>query len=113
LIRYRALRPDVSPRVVAIDAQAYEVVREQGAATGADGVFVIDRFDVAEGEHARFLADWDAARASLAEQRGYLGVRLYRAGRSFLEVARRSSPLMVHRARDLLPPDPALYQVAG
>jgi hypothetical protein len=113
LIVYRALRPDVWPRLVAIDQRNYEVVREQGEPVGADGVFVIDRFDLPDRHHEAFLADWDAARAPLAGRRGYLGVRLYQDGRSFIEVGRWSSPLMVHRARGLLPPDPALYQVAG
>ena len=103
----------MSPPLVTVDEEEYEVVREQGEPLGAHGVFLIDRFEVAPAHHAAFLADWDAARAALAGRRGYLGVRLYRAGPSFLEVDRWSSPLMVHRARELLPPDPALYQVAG
>jgi len=112
LIVYRALRSDVDPRVVAIDENEHEVVREEGAPEG-DGVFLIDRFEVPEGEAEAFLADWDAAHATLAGRRGYLGARLYRADVRFVEVARWSSPLMVHRARELLPADAALYQVAG
>jgi hypothetical protein len=112
LILYRALRSDVDPRVVAIDEKEYELVRDEGD-PDADGVFLIDRFEVPEREAETFLADWDAAHEALAGRRGYLGARLYRAGDRFVEVARWSSPLMVHRARELLPPDPALYQVAG
>ena len=76
-------------------------------------MFLIDRFEVPAREAETFLADWDAAHAALAGRRGYLGARLHRAGVHYVEVARWSSPLMVHRARELLPPDPALYQIAG
>ena len=112
MILYRALRSDVDPRVVTIDENDYELVREEGRPEG-DGVFLIDRFEVPGREAEAFLADWDAAHAALAGRRGYLGARLYRAGLRFVEVARWSSPLMVHRARALLPADPALYQVSG
>jgi len=110
---YRALRPDVDPQVVAIDEDEYEVVREEGEPLGGDGVFLIDSFDVPAADEAPFLADWDAARAPLASRRGYLGARLYRADSRFVGVTRWSSPLMVHRARDLLPPQPAVYQASG
>ena len=109
LSMYRALRPDTEPREVTIDEAAYDVVRDEGEPDG-DGVFLIDSFDVPEAEAGAFLADWDAARAPLADRRGYLGARLYRAGPRFVEVLRWSSPLMVQRAQELLPPRPALYQ---
>ena len=109
---YRALRADVDPHVVTIDESEHEVVRDAGEPAG-DGVFLIDRFEVPGEEADAFLADWDAAHAALAGRRGYLGARLYRAGARYVEVARWSSPLMVHRARELLPADPALYQVSG
>ena len=112
MILYRALRSDVDPRVVAIDENEHEIVREEGEPDG-DGVFLIDRFEVPAREAETFLADWDAAHAALAGRRGYLGARLYRGGVRFVEIARWSSPLMVHRARELLPPDPALYQIPG
>jgi hypothetical protein len=106
---YRALRPDTEPAVVAIDEAAYDVIRDEGEPHG-DGVFLIESFDVPEADADAFLADWDAARSALAGRRGYLGGRLYRAGSRYLEVLRWSSPLMVHRAHELLPPEPALYQ---
>jgi hypothetical protein len=109
---YRALRPDVDPQVVAIDEDEYEVVREEGEPHG-DGVFVIESFDVPAADAEPFLADWDTARAPLVSRRGYLGARLYRADSRFVGVIRWSSPLMVHRARELLPPQPALYQASG
>jgi hypothetical protein len=123
-VRYRALRPDVDFRIVGIGedpAGRYEVVREEGEPDGGDGVFLIDPFEVPEDEDERFLAGWDAARDVLGRQRGYLGARLHRSTAPtrfrFVDVARWSSPLMVHRALRLpetrLPPDPALYQVAG
>jgi hypothetical protein len=105
---YRALRPDTRPAAVAIDA-AHEVVRERGEPDG-DGVFLIDEFEVPEAEADAFLADWEASLAPLAGRRGYLGARLHRRGERFVAVLRWSSPLMVHRARELLPPAPALYQ---
>ena len=107
---YRALRPEVEPAEIVI--AGHEVVHEQGEPEG-DGVFHIERFDVPDRLHAEFAADCREARARLAGARGYLGARLYRDGDRFTEVARWSSPLMVHRARDLLPPEPALYQRSG
>jgi hypothetical protein len=104
---YRAIRPDVWPRVVAVRASA--VVFETGEPDG-DGVFAIERFEVPQAEHDAFVADWAEARSALAAQRGYLGARVHRDGDEFVALTRWSSPLMVHRARALLPPDPALYQ---
>jgi hypothetical protein len=99
LTRYRALRPGAGPRFVSIgEGDGYEVVREHGTPDVAGGVVLIDRFEVPAGEDDAFLAGWDAGRADLAGQRGYLGARLYRADRRYVELARWSSPLMVQRA---------------
>jgi hypothetical protein len=119
---YRALRPDVDFRFVSVaEGDGYEVVREEGAG-GWDripgGVVLIDPFEVPDGEDDAFLAGWDAARATLAQQRGYLGARLHRAtgpaDHRFIDVARWSSPLMVARAGQAspFPSHPALYQPA-
>ena len=66
------------------------------------GVTLINAFEVPDGEDDAFLAGWDGARATLAEQQGYLGTRLHRAlGAAefrFVNVARWSSPLMFARA---------------
>jgi Antibiotic biosynthesis monooxygenase len=110
---YRSLRPDVAFRFVSVgEGDGYEVVREEGDPDDAGGVVLIDPFEVPEGEDGEFLAAWDAARATLAQQRGYLGARLHRAAAParfrFVEVARWSSPLMVSRALER--PDFALYQ---
>jgi hypothetical protein len=117
-VLYRALRPDVDFRFVSVaEGDGYEVVRQDGAPDTPGGVILIDPFEVPTGEDEAFLAGWDAARAVLAAQRGYLGARLYRAtGRAdfrFVELARWSSPLMVQRAaaRPIpFPSRPALYQ---
>jgi len=103
---YRALRPDVEFRFVAVGAAGggaeYEVVREDGAPETAGGVTLINAFEVPGGEDEAFLAGWDGARATLAEQQGYLGTLLHRATGAaefrFVNVARWSSPLMFARA---------------
>jgi heme-degrading monooxygenase HmoA len=125
---YRALRPDVEFRFVALGAAGgaeYEVVREDGAPETAGGVTLIDAFEVPDSEDEAFLAGWDGARATPAEQQGYLGTRLHRATGAaefrFVDVARWSSPLMFARAlerpafreaarRIPFPSHPALYQ---
>jgi hypothetical protein len=104
---YRAIRPEVEPRVV--DVGGHEVVHEAGEPDG-DGVFVVERFEVPEPEHAAFVADWADACAALTARRGYLGARVHRDRDDFVALTRWSSPLMVHRARALLPPGPVLYQ---
>jgi heme-degrading monooxygenase HmoA len=135
-VLYRALRADVDFRFVAVAPVdhgssapgRYEVVREEGAPEGSEGVTLINPFEVPEGEDERFVAGWERARAALADQRGYLGTRLHRsAGESdfrFVNLARWSSPLMFARATqrpefraagDSLPyaAHPALYSVVG
>ena len=99
MTRYRALRPGAGPRFVSVgEDDGYELVREDGTPDVEGGVVLIDLFEVPAGEDDAFLAGWAAAHADLAAQRGYLGARLYRADRRFVEVARGSSPLMVQRA---------------
>ena len=133
-VLYRALRADVDFRFVAV-ARAdqgsaapdlYEVVHEEGAPDGSDGVTLINPFEVPEGDDERFVAGWEGTRAALADQRGYLGTRLHRAvGDSdlrFVNLARWSSPLMFARATQRpefreaaaalrFPAHPALYSV--
>jgi heme-degrading monooxygenase HmoA len=135
-VLYRALRADVDFRFVAVapvdDGSPapgrYEVVHEDGAPDGSEGVTLINPFEVPEGEDERFVAGWERARAALADQRGYLGTRLHRSvGDSpfrFVNLARWSSPLMFARAtrrpefREAagalrFPAHPALYSVVG
>jgi heme-degrading monooxygenase HmoA len=109
---YRALRSDVEFRFVdvarmdgasfAAHPSAYEVVHEEGAPDGSEGVTLINPFEVPADEDERFVAGWERARAGLADQRGYLGTRLHRsvgaADFRFVNVARWSSPLMFSRA---------------
>jgi heme-degrading monooxygenase HmoA len=134
----RALRADadfrfvelaaVEPGAAAAGAGLYEVVHEDGAPDGAEGVTLVNPFEVPAGEDQRFVAGWEHARASLADQRGYLGTRLHRSAGAadfrFVDVARWSSPLMFARATqrpefraagaDLpYPGHPALYSVLG
>jgi hypothetical protein len=117
-VLYRALRPDVDFRFVLVaEGDGYEVVREDGTPDTPGGVVLIDPFEVPAGEDDAFLAGWDAARAVLARQQGYLGARLHRAAGPadfrFVDLARWSSPLMVHRAAAEaipFPSYPALYQ---
>jgi heme-degrading monooxygenase HmoA len=135
-VLYRALRADVAFRFVGVaraDAGSsapgrYEAVHEEGAPDGAEGVTLINPFEVADGDDERFVAGWERARAALADQRGYLGTRLHRSvGESdlrFVNLARWSSPLMFARATQRpefreagagLPyaGHPALYSVVG
>ena len=60
---YRALRPDVDFRFVAVDeaGDGYEVVREHGTPDVAGGVVLVNPFAVPDGEDDAFLADWDVA----------------------------------------------------
>jgi heme oxygenase (mycobilin-producing) len=109
-VLYRALRADAEFRFVAVARVdegssapgLYEVVHEDGAPDGAEGVTLINPFEVPEGEDERFAAGWERVRAALADQRGYLGTRLHRGvGVSdfrFVDLARWSSPLMFARA---------------
>ena len=117
-VLYRALRPDVDFRFVSVaEGDGYEVVREDGAPDTPGGVVLFDPFEVPAGEDDAFLAGWDATRAVLAGQQGYLGARLHRAAGPaefrFIDLARWSSPLMVQRAAARaipFPSHPALYQ---
>jgi heme-degrading monooxygenase HmoA len=99
---YRALRDDVEFRFAEVgEGGDYEVVRADGPADAEAGCVLINPFDVPAGEDERFLELWEAARAALADQRGYLGSRLHHsptAGFRFVNVARWSSPLMLQRA---------------
>ena len=105
---HRALRSDVAFRFVELavldepGADRYEVVREDGTPDVEGGAVLIEPYEVAAAEDARFLDGWDRARAALAGQRGYIGARLHRslgdAGLRFVDVARWSSPLMFARA---------------
>jgi heme oxygenase (mycobilin-producing) len=109
-VLYRALRADVDFRFAAVAPAGdgapapglYEVVHEEGAPDGSEGVTLINPFEVPVGEDERFVAGWERARAALADQRGYLGTRLHRSvGESdlrFVNLARWSSPLMFARA---------------
>jgi heme-degrading monooxygenase HmoA len=135
-VLYRALRSDADFRFVelaeveaagaAADVSLYDVVHEEGAPDGAEGVTLINPFEVPAGEDDRFVAGWQRAREVLAVQRGYLGTRLHRsagpADFRFVNVARWSSPLMFFRATQLpefrdagagipYPAHPALYSV--
>jgi heme-degrading monooxygenase HmoA len=104
----------------------YEVVLEDGAPDGADGVVLINAFEVPPAADERFVAGWDRARQVLAGQRGYLGTRLHRslgpADFRFVNIARWSSPLAFSKAvadpafqaaagEPAFPSHPALYQV--
>jgi Antibiotic biosynthesis monooxygenase len=130
-VRYRALREDVEFRFVSITdaplddpvptrAGAYVVEHEDGVAGGAEGVTLINPFEVGAGDEERFLAGWHGVRRALSAQRGYLGTRLHRsddADLRFVNVARWSSPLMFSRAIQAVdaalpfPSHPALYLV--
>jgi heme oxygenase (mycobilin-producing) len=105
----RALRADADFRFVALEAGAagagdrlYEVIHEEGAPDGAEGVTLVNPFEVPARDDERFVAGWQRARAALADQRGYLGTRLHRSAGDadfrFVDVARWSSPLMFARA---------------
>jgi len=101
---YRAIRDDAPVRFVSVAAgDSYELVHEDGAVDEPGGVIVCEPFEVPEPNDEPFLDAWSRRRDVLATQRGYLGSRLYRAVRAterrFVAVARWSSPLMVHRAK--------------
>jgi heme-degrading monooxygenase HmoA len=105
---HRALRTDVDFRFVAVgevEAGGYEVLREAGTPDIEGGVVRIELFAVPSDDDARFLAGWQRLRDALAQQRGYLGTRLYRsvaaADFRFVDITRWSSPLMVARALKL------------
>jgi heme oxygenase (mycobilin-producing) len=110
------------------DAHAglYEVVYEDGAPDGGDGVILINAFEVPAEADEPFVAAWHQARDLLAAQRGYLGTRLHRslgpADFRFVNIARWSSPLAFskaggrpefERAASAMPfgSHPALYEV--
>lgn len=107
---YRAVRPDADFRFVTIGPGAstdgsfvsYEVVYEDGEPDGAEGVTLIDLFEVPDAGDDDFLAAWHGAREARAGERGYLGTRLHRsagpADFRFVSVARWSSPLALSRA---------------
>jgi heme-degrading monooxygenase HmoA len=116
---HRALREDVDFRFVDVAPAApdldpgseipfpshpalYETVHEDGAPDGAEGVVLIDAFEVPPGADAAFAAGWERARAVLAAHPGYLGTRLHRsrgeAAFRFVAVARWSSPLPFSKA---------------
>jgi hypothetical protein len=97
-VLHRALRDDVPFRFVALGGagERYDVVLEAGTPDVEGGVVLIEPF----------LAAWGRLRAARAEQRGYLGTRLYRsvaaaAEPGFVDVTRWSSPLMFARASAL------------
>jgi heme-degrading monooxygenase HmoA len=104
----------------------YEVVHEDGTPDAADGVILINAFEVPAENDAAFVTSWSRARDLLAEQAGYLGTRLHRslgpADFRFVNIARWSSPLAFAEAVDrpdfqqatsVMPfaSQPALYQV--
>lgn len=81
----------------------YEVVHEDRTPDGAEGVILINPFEVPADEDERFLAGWTPTRDVLAQRPGYLGTRLHRsvapqADFRFVNVARWSSPLAFSRA---------------
>ena len=115
---HRALRADVRLRWVTIGDRPsdlpfphhggdFRVVHEDGDVDGAGGVILINAFEVPPADDERFLAGWHAVRERHAEQRGYLGTRLYFGAGDFrfVDVARWSSPLMIFRA-DATAPTP-------
>jgi heme-degrading monooxygenase HmoA len=120
---HRALREDVDFRFVAVaqvddrraweeaisdplpfisHAGVYEVVREHGQPDVTGGVVLINPFEVPPDADEPFLTGWDGARPVLAQQQGYLGIRLHRSlaltDFRFVNIARWSSPLMFARA---------------
>jgi hypothetical protein len=102
---YRALRADAPYAFVVVGGDAgaaYDVVHEDGVPGGAEGVTLIDPFDVPPDAEAGFLAEWHAAREGIARHRGYQGTRLYRAAGPaafrFVAFSRWSSPLAFARA---------------
>ena len=105
----------------------YEVVHEDGAPDGAEGVILINAFEVPAEADDQFLAGWQRARELLGGQAGYLGTRLHRslgpaAEFRFVNIARWSSPLAFSKAVERpafreagadipFASHPALYQV--
>ena len=100
-VLYRALRDDAAFRFVAVADAGDDVVREIGTPDVAGGVVLVEPFDVPGGSDDAFLDAWERLRAARAQQRGYLGSRLYRAEPGFVDVTRWSSPLMYARATAL------------
>jgi heme-degrading monooxygenase HmoA len=105
---HRALRDDVDFRFVGVGEAAaggYEVLRQAGTPDVDGGVLRVELFEVPGDADERFLAGWERLRGALAQQRGYLGTRLYRsvaaADFRFVDITRWSSPLMVARATRL------------
>jgi hypothetical protein len=83
---YRAIRDDVRCRFVAVTEGAdYELVREDGAVQESGGVVLVH--------------EWEEPPEVPADNRGYIGSRLYRGAEGFIEIAWWSSPLMVFRAQ--------------
>jgi heme-degrading monooxygenase HmoA len=80
----------------------YEVVHEEGAPDGREGVILINAFEVPADADEPFLAGWHRARELLTAQPGHLGTRLHRsvgpADFRFLNIARWSSPLAFSKA---------------
>jgi heme-degrading monooxygenase HmoA len=149
---HRALRPDAALRFVnvatvdspdawrravsdpafpggqmpfAAHAGLYEVVHEDGT-LDADGVVLINAFEVATRDDERFLSGWHRARDVLAARPGYHGTRLHRSlGRAdfrFVNIARWESAPAFGQAveqpafREIaagmgFPAHPALYEV--
>ena len=92
-VLYRALRDDAAFRFVAVADAGDDVVREIGTPDVAGGVVLVEPFDVPDGAGDAFLDAWERLRAARAQQRGYLGTRLYRA-----EPALRRSHALVEPA---------------
>ena len=100
---YRAVRSDAPfPYVCIGPGDGYDVVHEDGTPDGSTGVVAIELFVVPAGQDEGFLAAWAEERDDRTGRRGYLGSRLFRATAEaeyrFVELARWSSPLMIHRA---------------
>jgi hypothetical protein len=118
-VLYRALRDDVRFRFAAISGGG-DVVRELGTPDVEGGVVLIEPFFEVPGDaDDAFVAAWERLRSARAQQRGYLGSRLYAEPR-FVDFTRWSSPLMYARALKLaqvqeavaampFPSHPALY----
>ena len=83
-------------------ASLYEVIHDDGDVDGADGVVLINPFEVPADADEPFTAGWQQAREFMSAQQGYLGTRLHRsagpADFRFVNIARWSSPLMFARA---------------
>jgi heme-degrading monooxygenase HmoA len=136
---HRALRADVRFRFVGVardtpegelssasHSASYDVVHQDGAPDGREGVMFINPSEVPDDADETFLHGWNRAREALAGRPGYLGTRLHRsvgpADFRFVNVARWSSPLMFAKAlgrpefREAagqmpFPSHPALYKV--